>query len=148
MASLSVQPASAVDNESLNVDNSRPKKRLLVVDDARCIQKIIVAFLGRMHLDAEMAENGYMACQMAMRSLEKGEPYDLILMDMQMPQMNGRDAVRWLREKNWLGPILAVSVYTAEENHEDFAKIGCNGSVAKPVTEQGLRQAISEYLKC
>jgi CheY-like chemotaxis protein len=123
-----------------------PRAHLLVVDDAMCIQKTLGVFLNRMRLGVEVAENGHVACQKAMRSLSKGSPYDIILMDIQMPQMNGRDAVRWLREHGWEGTILAVTAYADDDNCEEFMKLGCNGCIAKPITEMRLKEAISRHL--
>ena len=128
--------------------DSASRARLLVADDALCMQKILGCFLKRMRIDSEMAENGHVACQKAMRSLSKGQPYDVILMDIQMPQMNGKAAVRWLREHDWKGPILAVSALAVEENRDELMKLGCDGCVAKPVTEQKLREAVSQYVSC
>jgi CheY-like chemotaxis protein len=125
---------------------SRPSGRVLVVDDARCVQAIVAFFLRRMKLDSETADNGRIACDMAMQSLSEQMPFDLILMDIQMPQMNGRKAVEWLREHGWDGPILAVTALNTEEHHEAFLKAGCTACITKPINEKTLRDAVSQYL--
>ena len=68
-------------------------------------------------------------------------------MDMQMPVMDGRDAMQWLRRHGWKGPIVAVSVYDAPEDHEWFMKLGCNDCIVKPLTEASLQPVLEYYLK-
>ena len=53
------------------------------------MQAIMRAFLQKMEIEADVAENGRTACEMAMQSVAEGRPYDVILMDIQMPKMNG-----------------------------------------------------------
>ncbi len=121
--------------------------RVLVVEDAMCIQRSVGALLRKMHMLVDMAEDGQVACKMADRSLVENMPYDLILMDMQMPKMNGRDATRLLREHGWNRPIIAVSVAPEDEGYEDSINIGCDDYIGKPVTEQKLRNVLEQFLK-
>lgn len=121
--------------------------RVLVVEDAMCIQRSVGALLRKMHMLVDMAEDGQVACKMADRSLVENMPYDLILMDMQMPKMNGRDATRLLREHGWNRPIIAVSATPEDEGYEDSIKIGCDDYICKPVTEQKLLNSLAQFLK-
>ena len=91
-----------------------------------------------------MAANGRTACQMAEKSKAEGRPYDLILMDIQMPQMSGYDAARRLRELGWEGPIVAVTAYT--ENWEQCLAAGCDDRLSKPLTEASLRAVVERHL--
>jgi CheY-like chemotaxis protein len=124
----------------------KPHGRVLVVEDARCVQMQVGAILRKMCIGVEMADNGQVACDKAMKSKAEGMSYDLILMDMQMPKMNGRQAARWLRDHGWDGPIVAVSIHASEKDHEEFLAAGCNGYVAKPVTEATLREILAPYV--
>jgi len=99
-----------------------------------------------MNLDSETADNGRIACDKAMRSINEHAPYDLILMDIQMPQMNGFAAAQWLREHGWDGPILALTALSTDEQRQSSLNAGCSGHISKPVTEDNLREAISPYL--
>jgi CheY-like chemotaxis protein len=95
-----------------------------------------------------MAENGQLACDMAMQSLTDGHPYDVILMDIQMPKMNGKQATKWLREHDWKGPIIAVSMHRTDKEQATFLAAGCTGCLAKPITLELLSGAISPYVQC
>jgi two-component system, sensor histidine kinase and response regulator len=120
--------------------------RILVVEDAICIQMIVGGLLQNMGFQVDTAENGQVACDMAVDSLENGHPYDVILMDIQMPKMNGKKAAKWLRDNGWQGPIIAVTIHATDRNREEFLKAGCNGYIAKPITEVNLRNVIAEHV--
>jgi CheY-like chemotaxis protein len=142
------KPAAAKD-EASPVDEKKSIKlhaRVLVVEDAFCMQTIEGEFLRRLGVDVEMASNGETACQMAMRSLSDGVPYDVILMDIQMPKMNGKQATRWLRENGWQGPIIAVSGHNTAKDQAAIMTAGCNNLLAKPITQASLQKALTQCL--
>jgi CheY-like chemotaxis protein len=120
--------------------------RVLIAEDARCVQRSVAMFLHKLQLEFDMAENGVVACQMAEKSLEENKPYTAILMDMQMPKMNGRDATRRLRQHGWTGPIIAVSVSEEDEGYVEALDAGCNDYIRKPVTQQKLQEVLEEFL--
>ena len=74
--------------------------------------------LQQMNLEVEIAEDGRVACQMAEKSQAEGRPYDLILMDIQMPRMNGYEATQWLRQHGWQGPIVALTAHAMVGDRE------------------------------
>jgi CheY-like chemotaxis protein len=121
--------------------------RVLVVDDAVCMQTIVGRFLQKMGVVVDMANDGEVACVMAMHSLADGKPYDVILMDIQMPRMNGKQAAKWLRENGWQGPIVAVTGHNTAKDHAAITTAGCNSFLAKPVTQASLAEALSQCLK-
>jgi CheY-like chemotaxis protein len=126
----------------------KQRGRVLVADDAMCMQAIIGAFLQGLEVDADMAENGQIACDLAMQSLAAGQPYDVILMDIQMPKMTGKQAVKWLRANNWKGPIIAFSSHATEKDHAAFLDAGCTECLAKPLTKETLCGVLSQYVRC
>ena len=142
----SLQAAPTGDEEVLRAGREPRQVRLLVVDDAQCTQRIICSFLGKMDMKAETVENGQTACEMAEKSKAEGSPYDLILMDIQMPIMNGYDAARRLREHGWEGPIVAVTAYSTAADREKCVEAGCDDHLSKPITETALRNVITRHL--
>jgi CheY-like chemotaxis protein len=120
--------------------------KLLVAEDARCAQMALGSLLRHLEIQADMVDNGQAACDMAMKSLTEGKPYDAILMDVQMPKMNGKQAASWLRNHGWDGPIIAVSVHASDKDHAEFLKAGCDDYLCKPVTEATLRDVLCHYL--
>lgn len=138
--------ASVVETPVSAQQESKLHHRILVAEDARCIQMFMGSLLRKMDLEVDMAEDGEVACKKAIQSQTSGNPYDVIFMDIQMPKMNGRQAVKWLREHEWKGPIIAVSIHTTERDHAEFFRMGCNGYISKPVREDVLREVLAEHL--
>jgi CheY-like chemotaxis protein len=82
-----------------------------------------------------------------MQSLRNDRPYDVILMDIQMPKMNGKEAAKWLRENQWEGAIIAITSQSSPKDHAAFLNAGCSNFLAKPITKTSLQQAISPCLR-
>jgi CheY-like chemotaxis protein len=120
--------------------------RLLLAEDAHCTQVLITGILEKMHLAVDLADNGEKACELAAQSQSAGNPYNVILMDMQMPKMNGKQATKWLRERGWQGTIIAVSIHASEQDHKEFIEAGCDTYLPKPVSEASLRHILAQYL--
>lgn len=109
--------------------------RILLVEDIELNQEIAVAILGEAGFIVEVAENGQVAVDM----LKHSEPgyYQLLLMDIQMPVMNGYEATREIRslENEELAsvPIFAMSANAFEEDRQEAFKCGMDGHIAKPI---------------
>ena len=80
--------------------------------------------LQRMNFDVDMANNGQVACDMAMQSLADRSPYDVIFTDIWMPKMDGKQATKWLRENGWKGPIIAISSHNTAKDHTGIHERG------------------------
>ncbi|WP_034451101.1 response regulator [Butyrivibrio sp. AE2032] len=108
---------------------------ILVAEDNDINWEIISAMLAMFGITTERAENGRI-CVDKMRSAEKGR-YELIFMDVQMPEMNGLDATRAIRklENRWAAsiPIVAMTADAFSENIMECMDAGMNGHIAKPV---------------
>jgi PAS domain S-box-containing protein len=119
--------------------------RLLFVEDVPAIQLAARALLAGMNLDVDVAANGRVACEMAERSKAERMPYDLIFMDIQMPEMNGYEATRWLRQHGWQGPIVALTAHAMVGDREKCLAAGCDDYLAKPFSRQGLREMLTRH---
>ena len=120
--------------------------RVLLAEDAPDIQMVVRQMLRKTNLEIEVADNGLVACRMAERSKAEQAPYDLILMDMQMPEMNGYEATRWLREHGWEGPILALTAHAMVGDREKCLEAGCSDYVTKPILAARLRALLARHL--
>ena len=116
--------------------------RVLLAEDVPDIQKVIAQVLQRFGLIVDVAKDGRVACDMAERSKAEGSPYGLILMDIQMAEMNGYEATRWLRQHGWKGPIVALTAHAMVGDREKGLAAGCDDYITKPVTAAGLRDIL------
>ena len=83
---------------------------------------------------------------MAEKSQAEERPYDLILMDIQMPKMNGYQAVEWLRQHGWRGPIVALTAHAMQNDREKCLAAGCDDYLVKPVIMTELQDVLVRYL--
>ena len=120
--------------------------RILVVDDIPSSQVVIRQILRTLLLDCEIAGDGQAACEMAEQSQATGRPYDLILMDIQMPVKNGFEATRWLRAHGWRGPIIAVTAHAMLGDRERCLQAGCDDYLPKPLTAVALGDLLRQHL--
>jgi len=125
-----------------NLDNSFEGVRILLVEDNLMNQKVLGAFLFRWGVDYDLASNG----KMAIYKLER-MAYHLILMDIQMPQMDGYSATEYIRQKmNINTPIIAMTAHAFAGEREKALGFGMNDYISKPVREQDLHHIIAPYL--
>ncbi len=122
--------------------------RILLAEDNELNQEIATAILGEAGFTIDVAENG----QIALDMLKKSEPgyYQLVLMDVQMPVMNGYEAatcIRQLEDKALSSiPILAMTANAFEEDKKEALKCGMNGHIAKPIDVNTLFETLDRML--
>ena len=107
--------------------------RILVVDDGDVNRTLIKLVLGRSGAQVEEAENGQEAVQLA-----TDKPFDLILMDMQMPILDGYSATEELRKRGLNIPIIAMTANAMKGDDLRCREAGCSGYVSKPVDHDTL----------
>jgi two-component system chemotaxis response regulator CheY len=112
--------------------------RALIVDDSSFIREYLKHLLSRMGIACEEAENG----SHALTVLEEAQEFDLMLLDVNMPVMNGLECVKALREAK-LGPEMKVMMVTTEADHSFILTALDNGAdefLMKPFTPESLRE--------
>jgi len=107
--------------------------RVLVAEDDRVNQTIIRHILERLGLEVTVVDNG----QGVLDRIET-EPYDLVLMDIQMPIMNGYEATRRLRERYKAIPIIALTAHAMKGERERCLEAGCDDYLTKPIDKKRL----------
>ena len=127
------------DEESRKVDLSG--RHVLVVDDGSTNRKLISLFLREAGAEVMTAENGQVGLDMA-----RQRAFDVIVMDMQMPVLDGYATTRRLRELGVNTPIVALTAHAMSRDREKCLKAGCSDYLAKPVKSSSLLRAVADAM--
>jgi PAS domain S-box-containing protein len=150
--SSTAQPASETAAEAtvLSSSASGARGRVLVAEDHDVNRLLITAMLTQLDWHADLAADGSEAIAMVDAARASGDLYDIVLMDMQMPVMDGQEATRQLRARGITASELPVVALTANAYADDVADClaaGMQGHLAKPVTLAGLDAALRRWSK-
>ncbi len=116
-------------------------RKVLVVEDVLDNQMLTKLYLARKGMEVQFANNGVEGVQKAL-----DQDFDLILMDMQMPVMDGYTATKQLRDKGYKKPIIALTAHAMKEDRERCLASGCDDYLTKPLDANALYGAISRNL--
>lgn len=123
------------------------RARVLLAEDGVDNQRLIVHMLSKAGAQVVVADNGHAALDAAQQARAAGTPFDLILLDMQMPVMDGYTAAARLRAIGFNIPIIALTANAMEGDRERCLAAGCDGFATKPINRQALldlcRQSLS-----
>lgn len=137
--------------EDLDVANSPQKKKasihlhdkkVLIVEDSIDNQEIFQFFLRSAGAKTEVIDNGEDAVKKAANN-----PYDLILMDIQLPKMDGLEATRRIRSQGFKKPIIALTAHASTEEKMNCLQAGCIDLITKPVTQVTLIKRIQNIIE-
>jgi CheY-like chemotaxis protein len=133
---------SVVDEKILN--DSRPPSHVLVAEDNRVNQKLVVRLLEKLGCTVDVAHDG----REAVERLQKAE-YDLVLMDCQMPEMDGYQATQAIRDRERDSgeriPIIALTANAMEGDRERCLDAGMDDYVTKPVSRKALDAVLAKW---
>jgi len=130
-------------------DGSLPLRnvRVLVVEDTPVNQAVLTAMLREAGAQVEIADNGAVGVQKVMQDIDSGLFFDVILMDLQMPVMNGYEATSYLRKHLYSRPIIAVTPHSAwTDEWKKTVKTECDDYITKPIDFQELIKKIKKVL--
>ncbi len=114
---------------------------VLVAEDIEGSQELMKIMLSRLGVDVVVVEDGHQAIQKAL-----SHSFDLILMDMQMPNMNGYEATRILKQQGYETPIVALTAHAVKGDDQACLEAGCDEYLAKPVDHKELPGLLAQYL--
>jgi signal transduction histidine kinase/DNA-binding NarL/FixJ family response regulator len=114
---------------------------ILVAEDARTNQVLIKSLLKRFGLQVTIAEDGNQAVEQAL-----SKQFDLIFMDIEMPNMNGYEATKALRKEGLNIPIVALTAYAMKGDDEKCLEAGCDDYISKPIEHKKLLQILNKHL--
>ncbi|HXV63194.1 MAG TPA: response regulator, partial [Vicinamibacteria bacterium] len=144
-----VEPSLEIVAPDARGDRALPRLdgRLLVVDDRREVRALAKHFLEEAGAQVETASDGRDAIDAVARAANSDEPFDLVLMDMQMPGMDGYEAVSRLRGDGFENPIIALTAHAMRGERERCLEAGCNDYASKPIHSGELVALIARYLR-
>ncbi len=123
----------------MTLDN-RPK--ILIAEDVESNYLYLSAVLSKIKAKVYWAKNGKEAVDI----FNKEEDIDLILMDLQMPEMNGYEATKIIKKTNPKLPIIAQTAFAMSDDREKALDAGCDDYLAKPIKSKDLLHIVGKYI--
>jgi len=139
-----LNPSNVLDqrmDESQKTDTAMFSGKVLVAEDVEGSQMLMKLMLSKLGVDVVIAEDGNQAMQKAL-----SQSFDLILMDMQMPHMNGFEATRALKQQGYKAPIVALTASAMNGDDQKCIEAGCDGYLTKPIDRRELQRILAKYL--
>jgi CheY-like chemotaxis protein len=122
-----------------------PACRVLLAEDGHDNQILVTTFLTKAGATVKVVPDGLQAVEEATAALAAGKPYDVILMDMQMPKLDGYGATSKLRLLKYEGPIVALTAHAMAGDRERCEKAGCDDYLTKPIDRAALVAVVARY---
>ena len=148
-----IRPAEGLSNrKTIETAVCRPvtlEGKILLVEDGVDNQRLLSLVLEKAGARVQLATNGKEALEAVFpgHAIDgRMESFDLILMDIQMPEMDGYEATRRLRMRGFSGPIIALSAHAHENEIQAIIAAGCDEYLSKPIQREGMLRTIQRYL--
>ncbi len=140
------EPASAATTSGPAVEANLTGLRVLVVEDNPDNQRIVEYLLGERGAEVSLAADGEEGVATVLAAQRRGEPFDAVLMDVQMPVKDGLEAARELRAAGIPTPIIALTAYAMADDEQRCLEAGCDRYIRKPIAPAELVAAVAESL--
>ncbi len=121
--------------------------RILVAEDGPDNQRLILHHLRKAGADTTLVDNGLKAVNATLDANSLGMAFDVVLLDIQMPIMDGYEAVRCLRDQSYRGPIIALTAHAMADDRQICLSAGCSDYLTKPLNRAELVNVIRRYVK-
>ncbi|KAI9720304.1 MAG: Histidine kinase [Chrysothrix sp. TS-e1954] len=146
------QPFFSTDNPPMaspdgGTEKGSGKVRVLVAEDNAVNQEVVLRMLKLEDVfDVELAKDGQEALDKVKESMSANRPYDLVLMDVQMPNLDGRESTRLIRQEGYTAPIVALTAFADESNRQECMESGMDFFLPKPIKRPALKQVLKTYI--
>jgi signal transduction histidine kinase/CheY-like chemotaxis protein len=156
-ALVTLQREDRIDAQDLNsekdagnsIDDATPLSgmRVLLAEDGIDNQRLISFFIKKAGAHIVIVENGLLALEALESEIKGGQPFDVVLMDMQMPVLDGYESSRLIRNLGHQVPIVALTAHAMTGDREKCIEAGCNHYLTKPVDRKKLVSTLLECVK-
>jgi two-component system CheB/CheR fusion protein len=150
IASVKPGPKPSGDHAPLTPRVTLPQRplhcRILLAEDGPDNQRLIAHVLRKAGAEITVAQNGQRAVELVLAAEQAGNPFDIVLMDMQMPVMDGFEATTRLRSAGLVTPIIALTAHAMVDDRQRCLDAGCNAYVGKPLDVATLLAAVARHL--
>ena len=147
---VATRPANGKEEDRHAVPNSiLPGRRVLIVDDNASAREILSDMVGAFGMVADVASSGAEGIDKLRRASQTDQPFEIVLMDWRMPEMDGLEAARRIREEEnlpHLPAVLMVTAYGREEVLQKVEQLHLQGLLIKPITESVMFNTLTETL--
>jgi signal transduction histidine kinase/FixJ family two-component response regulator len=142
----SLESVSAAKRASCPSNTTRLSGRILLAEDTLINRRLVSAHLTKAGADVDVAENGRVALEMLVKAAADGQPYDLLLTDMQMPEMDGYTLARLIRERGSRMPIIALTAHAMAGDRQRCIAAGCDDYASKPIDKTALLETCRKWI--
>jgi CheY-like chemotaxis protein len=137
----------AVDLPGSLTQPARVAAKVLLAEDGVDNQRLISYVLRKAGADVTLTDNGHAAVELTLAAAAEGRPFDLVLMDMQMPMLDGYSATRLLRSRGYQGPIVALTAHAMAGDRDKCLEAGCDDYATKPIDRPKLLGLVARYAR-
>jgi osomolarity two-component system sensor histidine kinase SLN1 len=131
---------------SASDNNTSTKIRVLVAEDNAVNQEVVLRMLKLEDIyDVTVAKDGQEAYDTVKAAMSEGNKFDLIFMDIQMPNLDGLESTRLIRQMGYSAPIVALSAFAEESNIKDCIESGMDMFLSKPIRRPALKQVLKKF---
>ena len=141
------KPVSIEADSSHGDDKPLAGRRILLAEDSRVNERLLRTMLHSAGAEVVSVVDGTAAVRTLMHAAPASQPFDLVLMDIEMPVLDGLRAVRLLRARSYSGIILAMTAHDSPEHREASHKAGCDDHLVKPIRRAELIAAAERWMR-
>lgn len=143
---LSKEDQMAAIDRAMATKSGQGKLRVLVADDNSTNIEVVSRLLKLEDVyDVTIAKDGQEAYDLVKANMEKNQHFDVIFMDIQMPNLDGLQSTRLIRKMGYSAPIVALTAFSEESNVRECMESGMNEFLSKPIRRPALKQVLAKF---